>query len=493
MIRVCNIIFSYGSDRVFDDASFVVGKGQKIGLVGPNGAGKSTLFKILRGDEQISGGTIDISGKIGFVPQEVKHDPELENSPSARVYLRDGKNLSDFELKRMLSGLELSNLNLDLDCKRLSGGQKTKLALARALLSHPDILLLDEPTNFMDIAGKKFVMNFLADYHGTLILISHDLSLLDKSIDKVLYIDIQNRKIDEYSGNYTKFLKLKKEKEETAKRHILAEKKHIESMKEGLKKLYKHQSGKGVRQRVQLEKRIEKLEAALPPLPKELEKIHLDLPIPSRVGELPIRILDVSKSYGDLKVLNGVNFSIRRGERFVLIGPNGAGKSTLLKILVGVLKLDKGEVVRDYNLKLGYYSQEFETFDFNQVVFDLISEKSKLSETKVRSFLARFLFKGESAFQKIGSLSGGEKTRLAIALLVLQDFNLLILDEPTTYLDPMSQRIILEALKGYKGTMIVVSHTEDFIKELNPTRALALPENKLSLWSEDLLREVSRI
>ncbi|MBI3397476.1 ABC-F family ATP-binding cassette domain-containing protein [Candidatus Woesebacteria bacterium] len=491
MIKVTELSFGYNTaNSILDAVDFTVGKGQKIGLVGPNGAGKSTLLRILMGFETPTGGVIQVIGNMGYVPQEVKYDQTLENCRSIKEYLINDSELNDFDLRKFLDNLELSNLDLEGSPKLLSGGQKTKLALARALLSEPDILLLDEPTNFMDVSGKKFVMNFLSKYPKTFILISHDLKLLDKSIDKVLYVNIHTKKIEDYKGNYSDYLKLKKEREELLKKQIRIKTRHIESMKKSLTKISRRHSAKGVRQRVMMRRRIERLEEKLPTMPPELDKISLDLPTPSRVGELPIRAKGIYKSYGDLKVLENVDFSIRRGEKFVLIGPNGAGKSTLLKILVGLMMPGKGEVIYDYNLKFGYYSQEFENFDFNERVFNLVSRKSKFDDGQVRSILARFLFDENKIKQTIGSLSGGEKTRLSIALLVIQDFNLLILDEPTTYLDPMSQRIILEAIKAYKGTLLLVSHTEDFIKEINPTRALLLPENQVKLWSDDLLNKV---
>lgn len=206
-----------------------------------------------------------------------------------------------------------------------------------------------------------------------------------------------------------------------------------------------------------------------------------------------IRVENLTFSYGLGPIFDSVSFSVGKGQKIGLVGPNGAGKSTLIKIVVGLLASDAGEVLRDPSCKIGYYSQEFESFDLGKIVFDLIREKAQMDEGEIRSFLARFLFDETKIFRKASSLSGGEKTRLAIACLVLQNFNLLVLDEPTTYLDPMSQRIILEALKKYRGTMILVSRTQDFIREIIPTRALFLPENKVALWSDDLLERVGEI
>jgi len=264
-------------------------------------------------------------------------------------------------------------------------------------------------------------------------------------------------------------------------RQIHVQERHIVKMKEGWLKMSHVKSGKGVRQKLQLEKRIEKMEASLPLMPPEAKKIKVKLPEPAWVGEMPIMAENLSKSYGTKKVLVNVSFDIKRGERIALIGSNGAGKSTLIKILMGLLAADEGEVLRDEKLSIGYYSQEFETFDFKKTLLEMVKDKCQLPEGVIRAQLGRFLFSGERVFQKVGSLSGGEKTRLSIALLLVQNFNLLILDEPTTYLDVLSQRLILEALKAYKGAMIIVSHTPEFIEELKPNRKFYLPENKMVL------------
>lgn len=225
-------------------------------------------------------------------------------------------------------------------------------------------------------------------------------------------------------------------------------------------------------------------------MPQEAKKIKIRLPDPARVGEIPMRTINVSKAYGELQVLANINFVIHRGERIALIGANGTGKSTFIKILMGVISPDTGEVVGNENLKVGYYSQEFENFDLSKCVLDTFVEITHRDDSFARSFLGRYMFVGDKVFQRVESLSGGEKTRLSIALLTAQNYNLLVLDEPTTYLDVMSQRIILEALKEYKGAMVLVSHTPEFISELKPARAMLFPEQKVVLWDEELINRV---
>lgn len=493
MVTAQNMSFSYGGGALFDEVSFVIGKNQKVGLVGQNGSGKSTLFKLLLGKEQISEGTLDISGTIGYVPQEVKRDEELEAAESVRLYIDPNSHREDFELLKLFKGLELENVDLSDKPQKLSGGQKTKLALARALLAEPDMLLLDEPTNFMDVAGKHFVMNFLAAYPKTLLVVSHDLELLDRSIDKVLFINKHSKKIDEYSGNYTQFVRLKKEKEELEKRQHQIKLSHIKQLEETIRQGRGFKSKKGQRRKTILKRRVSREKEALPELPPEIKAFKFNLPDPPRAGELPIRATTISKSYGEKKVLDNLSFVVRRGEKFLLIGQNGSGKSTIIKILMKVVSPDGGFVEEGMNLKIGYYSQEFENFDLHRTLLEYVAEKASVYEGEARAFLARFMFDNSKINQKIETLSGGEKTRLSIALLMLKNNNLLVLDEPTTYLDPMSQRIVLEALKVYTGTLILVSHVEEFVRELKPDRALLMPEGKIELWSDDILDRISEV
>ncbi len=492
MIKAKGIFFSYGDRYILEDASFVVPQNSIVGLVGPNGAGKSTLFKLLKREEGESRGNIDIVGTIGHVPQEIKTDPVLDSAKSVREYIDTEHTKSDHELEYMLRNLELDIELGHPNLKSLSGGQKTRLAIARALIAQPDILLLDEPTNFLDTKGKEWVMNFLKSYPKTLIIVSHDLALLDEVIDKVLFLNPQTQKIEEYKGNYTAYLEKKKEAEERLKREVGEQMKKIKRMEKSLTKMARYTSEKGVRRKTQVRHRMEKLKATLPDLPQEVKRIKLNLPDPAPVGALPFNVKNIYKSY-DTQILSDVSLYIERGERVALIGPNGAGKSTLIKIIMGIIAQDGGEITLDENIKIGYYSQEFDTIDTEMTVYDLIDTNTEWDEGRMRTFLSKFLFSGQKVFQKIETLSGGEKTRLSIALLVVKNYNTLILDEPTTYLDPLSQRVILDALKEYSGAMLIVSHTQEFIKELLPHRVLFLPENKIEFYSEDILERVEEV
>jgi len=274
---------------------------------------------------------------------------------------------------------------------------------------------------------------------------------------------------------------------------VEAEAKHIKSMEKGYKKIQGYTSKKGVKVKVKLKHRIAEAKANLPELPPAVRSIKIQLPDPVRSGEILITARKISKSFGSLEVMHDVDFAIRRGERIALLGGNGVGKSTLIKLLIGELTPDSGVVEWNPMNKLGYYSQEFEDFDMDKSVLQLFMDRCERMESFCRPFLGKFNFLANKVHQKVGTLSGGEKTRLAIAMLCSTDANLLILDEPTTYLDVLSQRVILDALKSYKGTMIIVSHTEEFIKELKPDKVFLMPEAKMDFWLEDYGERVGEI
>lgn len=486
MLQVIDLAFGYGEKPLYEGVNFRISKGQKIGLVGPNGSGKSTLLGIIRGEEHGFTGKVKLEGSVSLVPQEIKHDAVMESSKNVRVYVDPNDSFADFEINKMFKGLELK-VTLDHDPRTLSGGQKTKLALARALFQNPDILLLDEPTNFMDTSGKAWVMRFLANYSGAVIVISHDLELMDQSIDKILAVTPYNGKIEEYKGSYSDYVRLKEDKEKNLKKELEIKMRHLKRTEE------RYNNSRAVATKSILRRKVERERENLPEVPQELRKFSIKLPEPKRIGEVPMKAVDVKKSYGELEVLRNVSFTILRGERIALIGSNGTGKSTFIKILMDMVKPDSGEIYRNDELSVGYYSQEFETFDFNKTVMDTFTEFTKMNEGMARGFLGRFMFAGDKAYQRVGSLSGGEKTRLSIACLTGKDNNLLVLDEPTTYLDVLSQRIILESLKEYKGTMIIVSHSPEFIKELKLTKAYLFPEQKMTYWDDELLERIIEI
>ncbi len=485
-IRVSNLSFSYGEKELLTEANFRVEDGHKIGLVGENGTGKSTLLKLFMGEEYPEEGNIEVQGSMELVPQEVKRDPILDSAPTVSEYVNPEGLIPEHKIRKLFAGLGIADIDLDSRPQGYSGGVKTKFALARALFKEPDILLLDEPTNFMDIEGKKWVMGLLAQYPKTLILISHDLELMDQAIDRVMYVNKHTHKIEEYKGNYSQYKRLQKEAETLFRKQVQGQQRQITKLEKAIKVI-------GVEARIVMQRRIARLKEVLPELPPEVRSIKIQLPEPARGGEIPIWAKGISKSFGDLTVMQNVDFIIRRGERIALLGPNGVGKSTLIKMLVGQLAPDSGVVERNPMNRIGYYSQEFEDFDMDKTVLQLFMDKCERMESFCRPFLGKFNFPSNKVHQKVGTLSGGEKTRLSIAMLCSTDANLLILDEPTTYLDVLSQRVILEALKSYTGTMIIVSHTEEFIKELKPDKVFLMPEAKMEFWLDDMTNKVGEI
>lgn len=485
-IRVSNISFGYGGKPLFVEASFAVEDGHKVGIVGENGTGKSTLLKLFMGEEHPEEGNIAVHGSLELVPQEVKRDPILDNAESVMAYINPDGQIEKHEIAKLFVGLGIGDIDLSSKPQGYSGGVKTKFALARALFKQPDILLLDEPTNFMDIAGKQWVMGLLAHYPKTLVLISHDLSLMDTSIDRVIYVNKHTHKVEEYRGNYSQYKRLQKEAEIRFKKQVQGQARQIAKLERAVKVI-------GVDARIVMQRRIARLKEVLPELPPEVRSIKIQLPTPLRGGDIPIAARSISKSYGELQVIKNLDFVIRRGETIALLGPNGVGKSTLIKLLIGKIKPDSGVVEWNRMNSLGYYSQEFEDFDMSKTVLQLFMDNCKRMESFCRPFLGKFNFPSKVVHQTVGTLSGGEKTRLSIAMLCSTDANILILDEPTTYLDVMSQRVILEALKSYTGTMIIVSHTEEFIRELKPDKVFLMPEAKMDFWVDQYSDKVGEM
>lgn len=489
MIQITSLTFSHGLETLYHKANMYVPKNKKAGLVGLNGAGKSTLFSLLTNQEWPDEGKIKVEGSIRLVPQEVKSDPIQNQAPSVREYLKLTKSISDHELKQLVSNMELPHTILEKNPRYISGGQKTKLAILHAVLTNPDILLLDEPTNFLDDAGKRWVMHWLSQYTKTLIVVSHDLNLLDRHLDTIVYINKQTKQFEQYSGPYSKFLQLKQDHDQYLKRYIRNQQRSIRNMKQSVEKLRQSNVEKVIHQRVQLEKRIARLETNMPPTPKETVTLKLNLQKPPRIGEVPLSVKHLKKIFNQHLVIHDLTFSIIRNQRVAILGQNGAGKSTLIKLIMGNFAPSSGTITLDEQASIGYYSQEFETFDQKLTLLQTLRLQSNgKSEGQIRSFAASFMFNHEKLKQQVGSLSGGEKTRLAIALLMLKPYNFLILDEPTTYLDGLSQRIVLDALKKYAGTMLLVSHTPTFLHELELNRAILMPEEKMVYWDDELLQ-----
>jgi ATP-binding cassette subfamily F protein 3 len=533
MLTVDSIGLNLGDRVLLKDISFQVGPGEKVGLVGVNGAGKTTLFKILAGQTLPDTGTVSLPTSVGYLPQEprVAFRPEqtalecfldargllqltremettsrevshaLPGSAEQKTLLaryghaqheweRRGGYEAESRARRLLDGLGMRRVAFDHRFATFSGGQKTRLALATLLFAEPDLLLLDEPTNHLDRHAAAWLMDFLASFPGTVLLISHDLVLLDKAITRVIRIDEKTGQIETYRGNYSKYVAQREERRILAEKQALLAQRQIDRLQVTADRW---RSGTRSTQSKNMERRIDRLKESTPQVQAESKGPKLkaiDAPPTTRVV---LEVSDLWKAYGNNIVLAGVSFAQERGQKIALIGPNGAGKTTLLRAIDGNLPVVDGQVRLGMNVKIGYYAQEHESLDSSASVLEEAKKSVEstpppyLSDAQVRSFLGTFLFTGPKVFQQVGSLSGGERTRLALAKLFLEKSNLLLLDEPTNNLDPSSQEALLEVLKSFKGSVIIVCHVASFMERLAPDRALILPEGSYDYFDPSYL------
>ncbi len=534
MLQVHHISLSYGPRLVLDDVSFTVAPGEKAGLIGVNGAGKSSLLKIIAGVQESDGGHVMLPRTFGYLSQDVAHETTVSDGATVRDYIFNSTGLdtaiesyevlttkiaeasngnlpillqqfeqvqdtldslgyydADARAGQLVAGLNLGGVTLDRLVQTLSGGQKTKLALARLLFQNPDLLLLDEPTNFLDIDATGWLMEFLQDYKGALLIISHDLDLLDRSINKVLRLNEFTHKLEEYKGTYSNYVTLTGDALALMERTKAQQEREIARLRKTSEKLRGYGATR-VSQRIAVDKRIAALETSKPALPQNSRRIKIDFPVRQSSGQIVLRADHLTKSYGSREIFRNINFTLERGQRLVVIGLNGAGKTSLLRMLLDMTPINGGKVTMGDRVRIGYYAQENEGLDYSNSVLneatDVLPEDSK----RVRGVLGRFLFSGSRVFQEVGTLSGGEKTRLALAKMVLDGPNLLVLDEPTTHLDVLSRGIIGEALGNYNGTIIAVTHDVEFVRFLKPDTLLLMPEGRIMPYAtehDELLKQ----
>ncbi len=530
MLQVNNVSLSYGPRLVLDDVSFTVAPGEKAGLIGVNGAGKSSLLKIVAHVQEADSGTVMLPRSQGYLSQDVAHDYETAagQGTSVRNFIFSSTGLNtaidayetlthkiaeaandadlpillkhfeqaqdtldrlgyydaDARAGQLLSGLKLGGVTLDRQVSTLSGGQKTKLALARLLFQAPDLLLLDEPTNFLDVEATAWLMDFLERYQGALLIISHDLDLLDRSINKILRLNEFTHKLEEYKGNYSSYIKLAGDALALMERTRTQQEREITRLRKTSEKLRGYGATR-VSQRIAVDKRIATLEVSKPNLPKASRRIKIDFPVRQQSGQIVLRADRLAKRYGTKEVFRNMSFQVERGQRLVVVGLNGAGKTTLLRTLLGITSLDTGTVSMGDRVRIGYYAQENEGLDYDKTLLSEATDVLPEDPRRVRSILGRFLFSGSRVFQQVGTLSGGEKTRLALAKMVLAGPNLLVLDEPTTHLDMLSRDIIGEALGNYNGTIIAVTHDVEFVRYLQPDTLLLMPEGRTMFYKTE--------
>lgn len=505
-----NITKSFGINEILKDITFNINEGDKIGLIGPNGEGKSTLFKILTKAIDFDSGDlfIDKNKTLGYLSQTLSLDSdniiynemlkvftnlvELENriitlekklnepydsskegyhsklikdySLAQELYENRGGYTYKGEISKVLKGLGFSENDFNKPINELSGGQKTRVALCRLLLTNPDIILLDEPTNHLDLNAIEWLEEYLKNYKGTVFVISHDRFFLD-SVTNNTY-ELIGGKINCYNASYTKFLELRKKDIETRLKAYNLQQAEIKRQEDIIEKFRSFNREKSIRAAESREKslaKIDRLEA--PEIIKEATKINFETTI--RSGNDVIHGENLKKSYSDKLLFENVNFDLKRGEKVALIGENGRGKTTLFKIILGLVEKDQGSISLGKNVFLGYYDQEQSNLDENKTVLDEVwDEFPKLTTTDIRSVLASFLFTGDDVFKEISLLSGGEKCRINILKLMLSKSNFLLLDEPTNHLDIMSREALEDAILAYDGTLIIISHDRYFLNKV---------------------------
>jgi ATP-binding cassette subfamily F protein 3 len=454
---------------LFEDAALTVNRGDRVALVGANGAGKSTLFAIILGEQSPDRGsvTLERGATVGWLPQETAavgdetvldiatngadadHDPAL--APRAR---------------RILSGLAFRESDFDRPARTMSGGWVMRAHLARLLVAAPDLLMLDEPTNHLDLESLVWFQNYLKNYPGALLMISHDRAFLNELVDGVL--EIRHRRLHRYRGNYDDYLA---QREARAAQHLAAyenQQREIAALQRFADR-FRAKASKASQAQSKL-KQIERMEKIEAPESDE-RRIRIKFPQPPRGGQRSVTISGLHFAYGDLPVYRGIDFAAERGQRVVLVGPNGAGKSTLLKLLAGALSPTAGERTLGHNVSAGYYSQNrVDMLDLRRTVLEeALDLKTPVPEQTARTVLGSFLFSGDDVFKRVGVLSGGEKSRLALVKLLLNPPNLLLMDEPTTHLDMASIDALIGALQQYQGTLVFISHDVYFIRALAGT------------------------
>jgi ATP-binding cassette, subfamily F, member 3 len=475
MLTISQISKAFGGRVLFSDVSLQVNRGNRIGLIGPNGAGKSTLFSLILGQDSPDEGTIVLQkdARVGYLPQEsapTGQETILElalfggpgNQSNAEL-VNDLDHQREAKAKRILSGLAFRERDFSRPAAEFSGGWIIRAHLARLLVAEPDLLLLDEPTNHLDLESVDWLQNYLRNYTGAIALVSHDRAFLNAIVSKIVEFD--RGRLLHYRGDYEAYLVQRTARREQQIAAFKNQKREIAKLQTFIDRFgaKNTKAAQAQSKRKQIE-RMEKIEAPEP----ESASMRFRFPQPARSGARVLELKALHHAYGDQLVYAGLNLAIERGQRTVLVGPNGAGKSTLLKLLAGVLPVQKGERILGHKVELGYFSQHrAEMFDLSR---NLLAEASDIAnppgEQMVRSILGAFLFRGDDVFKPVSVLSGGEKSRLALAKLLLAPPNLLLMDEPTTHLDMQSIEALVGALRQYEGTLLFISHDAYFIRQI---------------------------
>ena len=526
MLDVQNLGVSFGGEVLFENLSFRIGRGDRIGLIGKNGAGKSTLLKLLAGKNSPSVGGISIekNATIGYLPQELEVEnhrtvleetfqafPEILKNQSRQDQVSDLLNtrtdyetdnyqeliqeLSDlgteFEVmggyqyktqsEKILAGLGFINSDFDQLTSNFSGGWRMRIELAKILLKSHDLLLLDEPTNHLDIDSIEWLEQFLMKYKGSVVLVSHDIMFLDQVTNRT--IEIVNKRHFDLKKPYTLFMTLREEMRAQQQAAQKNQEKQIQQTEKLIERFRAKASKASMAQ--SLIKKLDKVER-IEIDAEETEAMRLKFPVALQPGKMIFETKGLAKSYGDKKVLSDINLYIERGTKLAFVGQNGQGKSTLAKLLVSVIK-GTGNLRLGHNVKIGYFAQnQSETLDTSKTVLQIVEDAAKSDNRgKVRNMLGAFLFRGDSVEKKVSVLSGGERNRLALCKLLLQPLNVLVMDEPTNHLDIQSKKILKDALINFEGTLLMVSHDRDFLSGLCH-QVLEFKNGKTKLYLDDV-------
>lgn len=530
-MKIENLCMSFGTQTIFDNISFQINNNDKVGIIGVNGAGKSTLFNILLGNITPDAGNITLNSKIklGYLPQVIMDDASNEEE-TVFEYLLEGRPIKElkevlnslyeiiartqdeYELKKyykkincvselleyydeynaessllkIISGMNIDDNLLDLKLKNISGGQKSKVAFARLLYSNPEIMLLDEPTNHLDLDTKDYIINYLKNYHGIILVISHDIEFLNEVTQKTLYVDKIKHNVEMYNVNYEKYIKIKNERDLAKKRLYERQQKEEEKLKSIIAKYIRGNEKKAniAKDRI---KKLEKLESEKVELEKKNKYTKFNMKINRPSYSIPIKCNNLTFGYDEENLLyENLNFDLSRGEKLLVVGENGIGKTTLLRLIMGYLKPLEGNIEITEKTDIAYYAQEHEILEPNKTILENFANFG-LADYEIRRMLGSFLFSGDDIFKKVEVLSPGERSRVALAKISLTGANTLLLDEPTNHLDPMTQLIISDTFKNYEGTMLVVSHNLDFVDNLNINRMLLLPSGRITYYDRDIV------
>ena len=532
MIAAHELELRAGARILLQPSTLRVQPGDRIGLVGRNGAGKTTTLRTFAGETLPHAGRIDRSGPVGYLPQDprtgdlhvlardrvlsargldrlvadiAKAQVELAERPDDAALLRRyggleerftalGGYAAESEAARICANLGLPDRVLRQPLGTLSGGQRRRVELARILFAdsgaEPTTLLLDEPTNHLDADSIVWLRDFLRQHVGGLVVISHDVELLDTVVNKVWYLDANRSVVDIYNVGWKTYLQQREADERRRHRERANAERKIEALRSQADKM----RAKATKARAahQMDRRADALAAGMAEVRVRDKVARLRFPAPASCGRTPLTAEALSKSYGSLEVFTDVDLAVDRGARVVVLGLNGAGKTTLLRLLAELEPPDTGEVRPGHGLRLGYYAQEHETLDHDRTVLENMRTsaatvgRADLSDTELRKILGAFLFSGDDVEKPAGVLSGGEKTRLALAMLVTSAANVLLLDEPTNNLDPVSRQQVLDALRTYTGAIVLVTHDEGAVEALDPEKVILLPDGVEDSWSPDL-------